>query len=126
MKSLPVNRLVFALLLVLGLGAGCNRTEPPPDPIPAAELPAALEAAFAQAKPEAKTQASQVVALVRARDYPKAFAALQALATRPGLSKDQLRVVSGATLTVNSLLQEAQTQGDTKAIQTLENYRRDK
>lgn len=126
MKSLRLSRLVCALSFVLGLAAACNRTQPPPDPIPVAELPAALETAFAPAQPEAKTQASQVVALVRAHDYPKAFAALQALATRPGLSKEQLRVLSGATLTVNSLLQEAQTKGDTKAIQTLENYRRDK
>ena len=121
-----MKKITLALLLVLAAGFGCNRTSPPPTPLSAEELPAALEKAFSKAKPDAKDLASQVVAAVQAQDYSKAFRAIQTLAATPGLTKEQTGVASRATLTVNSLLQAAQAKGDQKAAQTLKTYRGDK
>jgi hypothetical protein len=126
MRHLGWKGITVALLFVLTLGVGCNRTSPPLAPLSAEELPAALEKAFSKAKPDAKDLANQVVASVQAQDYSKAFLAIQSLASRPGLTKDQLSVTSRATLTLNSLLQAAQTKGDPQAAQTLKTYRRDK
>jgi hypothetical protein len=126
MKALNLGSVALALLLSLTFGAGCNRSTPPPTPLPVQEMPAALEKAFSKAKPEIKDLASQVVAAVQAQDYPKAFQAVQNLANQPGLTKNQGLVASRAALTVNDLLQAAETKGDKKAAQTLKNYRVDK
>ncbi len=126
MKQLNVGSVCLAVVLGLTLGVGCNRSTPPPTPLPAQEIPAALEKAFNKAKPDTKDLANQVAAAVQAQDYSKAFLAIQSLANRPGLSKDQVFVTSRATLTVNSLLQTAETKGDKKAAQTLKSYRVDK
>jgi len=120
--------ITVAVAVVLGVafGLGCNRSSPPPAPLTEQELPAALEQAFSKAKPEVKDLAGQVVAAVQAHDYSKAFRAVQSLASQPGLTKAQMSVTSRATLTVNSLLQAAETHGDKKAAQTLKTYREDK
>jgi len=82
-------------------------------------LPACKE----PAKPEAKDLASQIVAAVQAKDYPKAFSGLQALSGQPDLTKPQINVCASALLTVNTLLQAAQAQGDTKAAETIKVFR---
>ena len=119
---------ITGLLLILPLlfGAGCDRTVPPPAPLALEELPTAFQTAFSKAKPELKELASQFVASVQAKEYPKAFAELQNLTSQPALSKEQVSVTTGALLTVNSLLQEAQSQGDAKATETIKTYRETK
>jgi len=114
--------LVFALFLIAALGAGCDKAGPPPAPLTAEELPAAMEKAFSSAKPEIKELAGQFVALVKAKNYPKAFQAMQSLMGQPGLNKEQLNVSSRASLTLNELLQAAQAAGDQKAATTIKNY----
>lgn len=116
----------LVLILPLLFGAGCDRTVPPPSPLAVEELPAAFQTAFSKAKPEVKELASQFVASVQAKDYSKAFAELQNLTSQPALSKEQVSVTTGALLTVNSLLQEAQAQGDVKATETIKYYRETK
>lgn len=115
-----------ALLFVLAVGLGCNRTTPPPTPLTAEELPGALEKAFSKAKPQAKELATLVVTSVKARDFAKAFASIQALVAVPDLTKDQVNVASRATITVSGLLQEAQAQGDAKAAAAVKLYRETK
>ncbi len=115
-----------AVLVLVFAGTACNRPAPPPTPLTEAELPTAIEQAFAKAQPELKSLAGQVISSVQAKDYSQAFNAVQQLAANPALTKEQMRVASRAALTVNGLLQTAQTQGDAKAAQTLQNYRRDK
>jgi hypothetical protein len=126
MNLINLESLALASLLGLACGVGCTRSTPPPTPLSVEEMPAALEKAFSKAKPDVKDLANQVVAAVQAQDYSKAFQAIQDLASRPGLTKDQVNVTSRATLTVNSLLQTAVTKGDAKAAQTLQTYRKDK
>jgi hypothetical protein len=118
--------ITFTLLLVAALGAGCDKAGPPPEPLTTAELPAAMEKAFSSAKPEIKSLASQFVALVQAKDYPKAFGAIQSLMAKPGLTKEQVNVSSRASLTVNDLLQTAQAEGDQKAAKTIQSYQLNK
>lgn len=126
MKSPGIKALTCGLAFLLIAVVGCNRPSPPPTALTLEELPAALGKAFSKAKPEVKDLAGQVVTSVQAQDYSKAFLTLQSLASRPGLTKEQLSVSGRATLTLNDLMQSAQTQGDQKAAQTLKAYRLDK
>jgi hypothetical protein len=121
-----MKNITLAFLLVLAAGFGCNRTSPPPTALALEELPAAMEKAFGNAKPDVKDLAAQVVSSVQAQDYSKAFAAIQSLARTPDLTKEQTAITSRATLTVNELLQAAQAKGDQKAAQTINTYRKDK
>lgn len=119
-------RNALALLLLIICGLGCKPQATMPTPLPVAELPAALEKAFRVAPAEAKDMAGQVVALVQAQDYPKAHPQLLALAATPKLTREQLDVTARGLVTLNELLQAAQAQGDEKAAQALETYRKSK
>jgi hypothetical protein len=126
MKHLWARITALAFLFALAVTVGCNRPAPPPTPLSEQEVPAALEKAFTKARPELKDLAGQVTAAVQAKEYAKAFQSIQDLAKRPSLSKEQMSVTARASLTINSLLQTAETKGDVKAAQTLKSYRRDK
>jgi hypothetical protein len=128
MKLLLANCIGLAWLFVLTCGVGCNRSgsSTPPPALSAEELPGALEKAFAKAKPELKELAGLMAGAVRTRDYPNAYLGLQTLAGKPGLNKEQQRIMASALVTVNSLLQSAQSQGDAKAAQTLNYLRQNK
>lgn len=125
---MTMNKLIahvcinFALMVIATIGIGCDKAAVPPEPLTVEEVPAAMEKAFSSAKPEIKELASQFVALVKAKDYPKAFGAMQGLIGKPGLTKEQASVSSRASLTLNSLLQEAQAAGDQKAATTIKSY----
>lgn len=113
----------MALLLPLLFGLGCDRSSAPPTALAVEEFPAAFEKAFAKAKPETKALANQIVTGVQAKDYSKAFLALQSLLAEATLSKQQMGVASGALLTVNSLLEAAKAGGNEKAAETINIYR---
>ena len=124
MKYLRLVKFSLALLLTPLLTAGCDRSNSaPPAPLPIEQVPAALQKAFSNAKPENKDLANQVVATLQAQDLPKAFYQIQNLASRPGLTKEQQSVTSRAVLTLNTLLQSAQSKGDVQAAETLKTYR---
>jgi hypothetical protein len=123
MKQLLIAQFT-AVFLLLALGVfGCKPKDTMPAPLPADQLPAAMQKAFASAPAPAKTAANEVVAAVEAKDYAKALTQLQQLAIMPKLSREQSSVTGRAVITVNELLQAAQAQGDQKAAQTLQNYR---
>jgi hypothetical protein len=126
MKLLCLKRSAFALVLALGFGVGCDRASAPPTPLSAAEFPTAFANAFSKAKPEVKEVADQIVAAVQAQDYSKAFNGLQSLVGLPDLTKEQISVSSRGLLTVNTLLQAAQAQGDAKAAETIRVYNANK
>jgi hypothetical protein len=123
MKKLRIKIIGMALLLPLLFSLGCDRSSAPPTALAVEEFPAAFEKAFSKAKPEAKELAKQIVAGMQAKDYSQAFLALQSLLGDATLSKQQMRVTSGALLTVNSLLEAAKAEGNQKAAETINIYR---
>lgn len=126
MTSLCTKIIGLTLLLPLLLGAGCDRSSAPPVPLAMEEFPAAFDKVFGKANPEAKELANQIVASMQAKDYSKAFQGLQSLLGRPDLTKEQASIMSRGLLTVNTLLQAAQAQGDAKAAQTIKVYQQTK
>jgi TorA maturation chaperone TorD len=123
MSILRTTGTTLCLAVCLALGASCSQKIPPPTPLAVEQMPTELPQAFAKANAEAKDLVNQVLAAMTAKDYSKAFAAIQSLAALPGLSKQQQRVAGGALMTINNLLQTAQTQGDANATETLKTYR---
>ena len=111
------------LLLVTALAGGCGETVKPPTPISLEQIPAELGKAFASASAETKELSDLSVAAVQSKDFSKASMTLSALAQRPDLTKIQSRIVAGAAMTVNAALLEAESKGDPKAVETL-NQRR--
>src|SRR6266478_196618 len=97
------NRLSTFALVLVGFGVGCDRSSTPPTPLAAGEFSAAFSKAFSKAEPEAKDLASQLVAAVQAQDYSKAFNGVQSLAGRGDLNKEQINVITRASITINRL-----------------------
>jgi hypothetical protein len=118
--------VVFALVSVFACFLGCSKVpDPPPEAFTAEELPGAVEKAFS-GKPELKELADQFVASFKAKNYPKAFEQMQKLTGQLNLSKEQALALARATLTVNTLLQQAQTAGDQNAAKVIKNYQLNK
>lgn len=92
------------MLVVATALIGCGRKGPPE--LTLEQVPEALKAAFATARPAMKTNADSVAKLVSDRQYAAASLQLQALSANTDLTDDQRNVVAGATIAVNSALQE--------------------
>jgi hypothetical protein len=114
--------LAAGALLLLLLTCSCSKPEAPPPPLTLEELPSALEKAF-KPKPEATEGLTTLLAALREKDYSKALMTLQTVSALPGLNKEQARVAGAGLITINNALQEAQSQGDQNAAQTLRSYR---
>jgi hypothetical protein len=110
-------------LLALLIASGCKKPDGPPPPVSLEQLPSALEKAFAKGKPEAGEPLGALQKALRDKDYPKALMAMQAVAALPGLNKEQANVAAAGLVSINNALQEAQSQGDQNAAQTLQTYR---
>jgi hypothetical protein len=117
----------FARFLSVALGAavlgfGCSRTPTPPSPLAVGEIPVALTKAYLSAKPEIKEVADKVVSAVQGTNYPEAYSEIQLLCSAAGETKDQRVLATRAMLTITSLLQDAQNQGDQQASAALRVY----
>ena len=123
MNHFRMSNVPLAFLLVLIFGLGCDKSSKPPEPLAADQMPATFEKAFAKAPPDAKELSAVIAASMQAKDYPKAFQALQALTSQPGLNNEQTSVLGRGLFTLNTLLQESQSQGYQKAAETLKSYR---
>jgi hypothetical protein len=106
--------------IFLFLSSGCKRDDAPPPAVSVEQLPAALEKVFVKNAPEAL---SSLLAALREKDYSKALLGLQTISASSGLNRQQVNVVAAGLVSVNNALQEAQSQGDTNAAQTLQSYR---
>ncbi|MEO6036386.1 MAG: hypothetical protein ABIQ35_14125 [Verrucomicrobiota bacterium] len=126
MKIYKIKALLLALIVPLFFISGCDSGNEVPVPLPLNELAATMDKAFSKAKTGTKSLATQVVSAVQAKDYSKAFLDLQALIGAPDLTKQQANVAGRALLTVNSLMQTAETQGDAKSAETMRIYRQNK
>ena len=119
LKSIPLS----VLLLVTFLAGGCGDTDQPPTAISLDKIPAEFGKVFASAKGDTKELSSLAVTAVQSKEFSKAAMALDALARRTDLSKIQSRTATGAAMSVNAALLEAESKGDPQAAQTL-NLRR--
>ena len=119
MKYFRLTGFLIALLSVLVLAPGCDKSSAPPAPIAVGDLGPALDKAFAKATGEVKELAGQVSAELKTPDYPKAYFDIQALAGKPGLTKEQVSIVTRGLLCLNETLQAAQSNGDQQAAETL-------
>ncbi len=127
MNQRHLKGIAMAMMLAVLGGLGCNRTVPPPTPFADTEVAGEIEKAFAADKPAGtKELATEIVTALQAKNFGKAFEAIQNLSVIEGLSKEQGIVTSRAMMTISALLQNAQTQGDTQAAQALDNYIRRK
>ena len=114
--------VLLVTLLLPAVLTGCGKvSDPPPDPFTVEELPGAVEKAFSS-KAELKDLVGPFLTSYNAKNYPKAFEQLQKLVSQPNLGKEQSLALARATLTVNQLLQQAQTTGDQNAAKVIKNY----
>jgi len=121
------HRLILTFYLALGLislaGPGCHhQNDGPPPPLPAEQIPAAFAAGFKDAKPEVKDLADKFLKTLEAKDYPAAHQVSQELQMLEAATKPQQLLAARAFLTVTSLLQAAQAQGDENAAAEIKHY----
>jgi hypothetical protein len=126
MMHLELKRTALALFVVLTLCVACKQSSAPPPTLSIDQLPPALEKAFSAAPAETKELATQIITSVQAKDYGKAYSAIQSLATKSGLTKEQSSVTASGVLTLNTALQSAQASGDSQAAEVLQIHRRNK
>src|SRR4051794_18405282 len=98
-SSLFPTQILFAGF-ALALAAGCGRNEAP-KPLSADQVPAAVEDAFKEAPPDAKTAAAGVVSSLQGKDDVKAFFDLQSLSARNDLTPEQRQVATRSMLSMN-------------------------
>ena len=84
---------------------GCSKSDPRPEPLALADVPAALREAFASAEENLKNMAESTAAAVTENKLPAASIQLHQLAGSPALQPEQRDVVARATITVNEQLQ---------------------
>ncbi|HEX7858868.1 MAG TPA: hypothetical protein VF773_00935 [Verrucomicrobiae bacterium] len=95
---------IFSLVVLAAMLVGCAKKGP--TELTLEQVPEALRKAFASANNLLKTSADSVAKLVTEKQYAAASLQLQALAGNTDLTDEQRGVVSGATVAVNTALQE--------------------
>jgi hypothetical protein len=105
----------FASSIILVGLVGCSRDPGPPPAIAVEQIPAELDKSFKTAKQEIKNLVGKITSALQTKDYPAAYDAVQALGTLPDASQSQRVLTARAALTIYSLLQAAQAQGDENA-----------
>src|SRR4051812_15057726 len=108
MTDQSLRSILFSAILFSFACTGCKqRTVPPPPPLPAAEIPGAMNKAFAKAPSDVKEVVTRLNTALESKDYPTAYEAVQLLFNLPVATKDQRMVSVRASLTINGLLQTA-------------------
>ena len=109
---------VLAAIALLG-PAGCSQSPGPLPPLAAEQLPAAMQKAFKDARPEAKETIGRLASALEGKDYPAAYQEVQALCNLQDQTREQRVLAARALLTITGLLHAAQAQGDHGAATAL-------
>jgi hypothetical protein len=111
-----------AMVLVSGVlvtGSGCSREAGPPAPLAAEAIPVEFAKTFRNAAPNIKELAAEVSSSLSKSNYPAAYEQVRAICALPEATKDQKALAARALLTITTLLQAAQAQGDQRANEVL-------
>lgn len=120
--GLAMLAALAALALAL-LASGCGEPETAVEqPIPAEQVPSRVEEAFRGASPAVVAEADAVVTSVREED-PSALEKLRQLSVRPDLTPEQRAVAGRSMYSLLARLQAAETNGNQKAAEALQQYR---
>lgn len=123
MNPVPHRALRLALALSLATAlAGCG-VKAPPEPMPAAEVPKALNDAFGKASAEDQSLAKAAQQAVQKDEQAVALELLQALANKADLTPEQREIAARSALSVRSKLLDAANKGDKAAQDYLEQQR---
>lgn len=118
LASLLLPTALVAALVILS-HAGCSRASAPPTPLPAEQIPAAMQTAFAKAGTEVKGLLAELEQALNSKDYPVAYEKVQLICNLPEATQEQRLVSTRAMLTLTALLQTAQAQGNQDAAAVL-------
>jgi len=121
MKNLSL--LFLALAFTLATSVGCNHNSGPPPALPADQIAAEFNKAFAKGPEIAKELAVGVTSSLQKKDYVGAYQAVQVLMGVPDLTKEQQMTASRAMLTITGLTQAAGAAGDKNAADALQLHR---
>ena len=123
-KTLNAGR-ALSLLCLFALAVGCGQKAVVAPPLAIEAVPAKMEDAFQSAQPEVTTAVQEAVASVRGDD-PAALQQLQELSTRSELTPEQRATANQSLFAVLARLQAAETNGNSKAAEALQQYRASK
>jgi len=125
------NRLP-ALLRTLCLAAlaatlpACEREAKQPGALTNEQITGSVPEVFKGADPETRQLAADVVDAIGKQDYPTAWAKLQELNGRPGLTDAQKEFVASSIASVGAEVNKAEETGNEEAQQALEFHRANK
>jgi len=127
MMKTEFTRAIWLLIALSLLGlAACNRTAGPPPPLAVEQIPAEMQKAYSKATTEDKDMVGRLNSALQNKDYPAAYQFVQALCNTPIATKEQRMTSVRAMLTITSLLQTAQAQGDPNAAAVLSFQKRNR
>ena len=106
-------RIVVGICALIALVCGCGKKGPPE--LSLDQVPEAIKGVFASSRQALRTNADGIARLVAEKQYVAASLQLQALAGNSDLSDQQRSVIAGATIAVNSKLQELAATAETRA-----------
>ena len=117
------HRLVSVSCLLAGIvlfgPLACRESPGPPPPLAVEQIPAAMQKAFNEARPEVKETVGRLTSALEGKDYPAAYREVQALCNLQDLTREQRVLAARALLTITGLLQTARVQGDPGAATAL-------
>ena len=113
---MPAQRtnLIGSLLLLI-LAGGCSKQADAPEAMPVAESASKVQETFSKAQEEIRILSEAAAAAIQRKEFPSAYATLQALLNRPDLTPEQRSVAGRALVGVNGEIQKAVQRGDSDA-----------
>jgi hypothetical protein len=106
--------------LVIGM-VGCSK-EPPPKVLTTEEVQTTMKDAFKESPPEVTNMVNEAVTSADT-DQPKSLERLQQISAQPGLTPEQQKAATDATMALLRKLRENADNGDKKAQAALDRYR---
>ena len=114
-----IKAAAFTAALLVFISIGCKEKTEAPAPLPIAQAPQAMEAAFKDAKPELKKKADAAIAALKDKKIDTALVLLQDLSVLPELTAKQRDAATGSMLAANVELKTAAEKGDAQAAELM-------